>query len=220
VSKTTIETHARQVTRATHHTPATRFVDVGAARRSIGSIMRGVGAGVLGTLAMDVLLYRRYRHHGGDAGFADWESSDGLVTWENAPAPALVAKRLLEDAFKHEVPPRYARSLNNATHWGFGLANGAMYGLLLGPRRRPKVWAGVPFSVAVWASGYVVLPQLGVYEPIWKYDLRTLQEDLGAHLVFGTGTAAAFWLLTRLETEQRRRRHGRRNINPGGRNEH
>jgi hypothetical protein len=25
-----------------------------------------------------------------------------------------------------------------------------------------------------WASGYVLLPVLGVYKPIWKYDLETL----------------------------------------------
>jgi hypothetical protein len=40
-----------------------------------------------------------------------------------------------------------------------------------------------------------VLPLLGVYEPIWKYDLETLGKDLSAHLVFGTATAAAFSLL-------------------------
>jgi hypothetical protein len=54
---------------------------------------------------------------------------------------------------------------------------------------------GLPFGAAVWASGYVVLPLLGVYEPIWKYDLETLGKDLSAHLVFGTATAAAFSLL-------------------------
>ena len=47
----------------------------------------------------------------------------------------------------------------------------------------------------MWAGGYVVLPQLGVYKPIWEYDLETLGKDLTAHLVFGTATAAAFDLL-------------------------
>jgi hypothetical protein len=41
----------------------------------------------------------------------------------------------------------------------------------------------------------VVLPVLGVYKPIWKYDLETLGKDLSAHLVFGTATAAVFRLL-------------------------
>ena len=56
------------------------------------------------------------------------------------------------------------------------------------------MWYGVPFGAAVWAGGYVVLPLLGVYKPIWKYDFETLRKDLSAHLVFGTATAAAFCL--------------------------
>ena len=61
--------------------------------------------------------------------------------------------------------------------------------------RAPRVWAGLPFGAAVWATGYVVLPRLGVYEEIWNYDLETLAKDLSAHLAFGTATAAAFRLL-------------------------
>ena len=114
--------------------------------------------------------------------------------------PALVAKQLLEGVLEHDVSPRYARFLNNATHWGFGLAAGGGYGLLLGSRRTPKVWYGLPFGAAVWASGYVVLPLFGVYEPIWKYDLKTLAKDLSAHLVFGVATAAAFSALDRKES--------------------
>ena len=161
---------------------------------TLESMLLGVAASTVGTLAMDAWLYRGYRRDGGNASFPGWESSEGLVSWENAPGPALVAKRLLEGVLQHEVSPKYARFLNNVTHWGFGLATGAGYGLLLGSRRNPKVWYGVPFGAAVWASGYVVLPLLGVYKPIWKYDFETLRKDLSAHLVFGTATAAAFCL--------------------------
>jgi len=162
---------------------------------TLGSIIRGAAASALGTLAMDAWLYRGYRDDGGNAAFLGWESSEGLASWENAPAPALVAKRLLEEVLDHELSPRYARLLNNVTHWGFGLATGAGYGLLLGSRHKPKLWYGPPFGAAVWANGYVVLPLFGVYQPIWKYDLQTLGKDLGAHLVFGTATAAAFQVL-------------------------
>jgi hypothetical protein len=165
--------------------------------KPLDRILRGAVAGTLGTLAMDTLLYRRYRRGGGDAAFPGWESSEGLKSWDDAPAPALVAKRFLEHALHHEVSPRYARLLNNLTHWGFGIANGAGYGLLAGSRRNPKLSYGPPFGAAVWSGGYVVLPLLGVYEPIWKYDLETLAKDLSAHLVFGTSTAAAFLLLSR-----------------------
>jgi hypothetical protein len=165
------------------------------------SIIRGIAASALGTLAMDAFLYRRYRHDGGKAAFPDWESSKGLESWDDAPAPALVAKQLLERVLGHELSPRYARFLNNATHWGFGLANGAGYGLLLASRPKPKVWYGLPFGATVWASGYVVLPRFGVYQPIWEYDVETLAKDLSAHLVFGTATAAAFRLLAHGEVD-------------------
>jgi hypothetical protein len=166
----------------------------GIAMRALGSMIRGVDASALGTLAMDTLLYRRYRASGGRTAFLAWESSEGVETWESTPAPALVAKQALERVTGREVPPRYARPLNNLMHWGFGLGTGAAYGLLFASRK-PKIWYGLPFGAAVWAGGYVVLPRLGIYQPIWKYDIETLEKDLSAHLVFGTATAAAFRLL-------------------------
>jgi hypothetical protein len=163
---------------------------------TLDSIARGVAASAVGTLAMDTWLYRGYRHGGGDVGFANWESSVGVASWEDAPAPAKVAKRLLAVVVRRDVPPRYARALNNATDWAFGLDADAAYGLLLGSgHTSSKVAYGPPFGAAVWAGGYVVLPVLGVYEPIWDYDLETLGKDLRAHVVFGTVTAAAYSLL-------------------------
>lgn len=42
----------------------------------------------------------------------------------------------------------------------------------------------------MWALGYVVLPQAGLYKQIWKYDVETLAKDLSAHLAYGAVTAA------------------------------
>jgi hypothetical protein len=170
---------------------------------TLSSIVRGAAASALGTLAMDLTWYRRYRHDGGNAPFGSWESSADLVTWEKAPAPALVGKQLLERVLNREVSARYARLLSNATHWGYGMAAGAAYGLFARSRHKPEVWYGLPFGAAVWAGGYVVLPQFGVYEPIWRYDVRTLAKDLSAHLVFGTTTAASFSVLDRARRESR-----------------
>jgi hypothetical protein len=68
--------------------------------------------------------------------------------------------------------------------------------------RRSRVGYGLPFGAAVWAGGHIVLPRLGVYEPIWKYDGKTLEKDLSAHPVFGSATAAAFSLLSQPEVDQ------------------
>jgi hypothetical protein len=43
-----------------------------------------------------------------------------------------------------------------------------------------------------------VLPEGGLYKPIWKYDAKTLGDDLTAHLAYGAGTGVTFWLFSRL----------------------
>src|SRR5436190_1999905 len=85
----------------------------------LGALFRGTTAGAVGTAAMDLVLYRRYRRGGGSQGFWEWELSGGLSGWDGAPAPALVGKRLVEGLFQVELSPRWARTMNNLTHWGF-----------------------------------------------------------------------------------------------------
>ena len=161
----------------------------------VGAVVRGLVAGAVGTAAMDALLFARYRRGGGTTRFADWELSAGLKTWEEAPAPAQVGKRLVEGLFEVELPPQRVPLVNNLTHWGFGILSGAGYGLIAGSLPHPRVRYGLGFGASVWAGGYVVLPLAKLYEPIWKYDAKTLAKDLSAHLVYGLGTAAA-WELT------------------------
>jgi len=68
--------------------------------------------------------------------------------------------------------------------------------LVAGSLSRQRFGYGLPFGATVWAAGYVVLPAAGLYEPIWRYDRRTLADDLSAHLVYGIATAVAFKLLS------------------------
>ena len=85
--------------------------------------------------------------------------------------------------------------MNNLTHWGFGVLSGAGYGLVAGSLSQPRVSYGLGFGASVWAGGYVVLPAAKLYEPIWKYDVKTLSNDLSAHLVYGLSTAVAWRLV-------------------------
>lgn len=162
----------------------------------VGAVARGLVAGAFGTLAMDVLLFRRYRRGGGTQGFNAWELSSGLSSWEQAPAPAQVGRRLVEGLFQREIPPERAALVNNITHWGAGLLGSAQYGLVAGSLSSRRIRYGLPFGATVWATGYAVLPVAKLYQPIWEYDRKTLAEDLGAHLVYGVGTATAFQLLS------------------------
>ncbi|HTU86950.1 MAG TPA: DUF1440 domain-containing protein [Solirubrobacteraceae bacterium] len=160
----------------------------------IGAVVRGAIAGVVGTAAMDAFLFARYRHDGGKSKLTAWELSEGL-SWKDAPAPAQVGKRLTEGLFEVELPDKRAPLVNNVTHWGYGILGGVQYGIVAGSLRRPRVLYGLPFGATVWGGSYVVLPAAKLYEPIWKYDVKTLAKDLSAHLVYGLTTAAAMRLL-------------------------
>ncbi|MEU9463814.1 hypothetical protein [Streptomyces sp. NPDC048312] len=161
----------------------------------LGVVVRGMLAGVAGTLAMDALLYARYRRGGGDEGFFPWESAASVQDWKHAPAPAQVGRRLVEGLFQRELPARRARLTNNITHWAYGVLAAVPYGLLAGSAQRPRIGYGVPFGAGLWVAGYVVLPAAGLYRPISEYDRVTLAKDLTAHLLYGLTTATVFTIL-------------------------
>jgi len=179
----------------------TRVSKLGKSRANLtplGAIARGLIAAAVGTTAMDLLLFWRYQRDSGEDDFLAWEFSSGLSSWEQAPAPAQVGKRLVEGLFQIELPAERVPLVNNITHWGYGIMGGAQYGIVAGSLSRPRVLYGIPFGATVWASSYVILPLAHLYEPIWKYDLATLADDLSAHLVYGLTTAVAFDLLSRV----------------------
>jgi len=162
-----------------------------------GAVARGLAAGAIGTAAMDTFLFARYRRNGGDSSAWEWESSAGVTTWEEAPAPAHVGKRLVEGLLGIALPPTRARLVNNVMHWGYGILNGAPYGVIAGSLPTPRIRYGLAFGATVWAGDYVILPAAKLYKPIWDYDVKTLADDLSGHLVYGLATAAALRLLSR-----------------------
>jgi hypothetical protein len=162
----------------------------------VAAVTDGMLAAAAGTLAMDLVLFVRYRNSGGASGFSRFESSGDLRGWDEAPAPAQIGKRLFEGLFGRELPDKRAALVNNLTHWGYGIMNGAPFGILAGSARSPRLRYGALFGGAVWATSYAVLPAAHLYRPIWEYDARTLAKDLGAHLVYGLSTATVFKLLS------------------------
>ena len=159
-------------------------------------LVAGAVAGVVGTAAMDLLWYRRYRRDGGKDRLLDWEFAANVESWEDASAPGRVGQKALRVALRREPPDAWARSTTNLVHWATGIAWGLQYGLLAGRSpRHPSMFAAA-LGPTAWASSYVLLPLAGVYKPIWQYDAKTLSKDLSAHLVFGTATSCAFRALS------------------------
>lgn len=160
----------------------------------LAAVVGGLAAGAVGTVCLDAVQYLRYRHAGGKQGPLAWEFAP-VGNWEQAPAPGQVARRVIEGFTQRPLPDRWAWLTSTVMHWSYGSAWGAGYGIVAGSLRRPHPGCGLPLGATVWISGYLVLPEGGLYKPIWEYDAKTLAGDLAGHLAYGAGTGTAFWLL-------------------------
>jgi hypothetical protein len=149
----------------------------------LGAIARGLLAGAGGTAAMTA--YQTAISNGDDG------KSSG-DPWKDAPAPAKVAKRILEGVFHREVSPAQIPLLTNAMHWSYGTAWGAVYGVVQGTVRTRALLLGPAFGLGVWAASYAALVPMGIYRPPWRYAPNELAADLSYHLVYGTGAALVY----------------------------
>lgn len=158
----------------------------------ITALIRGAIAGAAGTVALDAINYALYRSGGGTDDPITWEFSAGLDNFDDAPAPAKAGRLMAKRILGIDLPDSRARLVNNVTHWAYGIAWGAQYGLATRSALPRRPWRGPALGVAVWGSSYVTLPLLKLYKPIWQYDAVTLAKDLGPHLAYGVTTAKAF----------------------------
>ncbi|MGI8803694.1 MAG: hypothetical protein ACR2KV_16270 [Solirubrobacteraceae bacterium] len=163
--------------------------------RPLGAVVRGAIAGTAGTLAMDLVMWQRYRQGGGEEGFPAWGSSAGLESYDDAPAPAQVGRRIVEGYLQRELPASSARLMNNVMHLLTGTQWGVVHGILAVSSGRSGPVAGVRTGMTAWLASYALLAPAGLYEPIWAYPLGVLADDASAHVVYGLGTAVTFRVL-------------------------
>ena len=163
----------------------------------LNAVATGLAAGVVGTglmTAWQELAGRLKSAASDDAREPDQPARD---PWDDASAPAKVAKRIGEGVFHKSVSSERIPLLTNAMHWGYGTSWGAVYGLAAGSARdAPRHGAGAAFGTVVWLMSYVQLVPMGLYAPPWETPPRELALDLSYHLVYGAGVASAYRLLT------------------------
>lgn len=143
-------------------------------------LLRSLAAGLVGTSWMTA-AQELTGPGGGGAG----------PSWDDAPAPAQLARKVL-GGFGYEPPASWIPFLTHAMHWGYGTSLGTVYGLVRGPAARGTITEGLAFGLAAWAASYVEFVPLGIYEPPWTYDAKSIAPDVGYHLAFGVGVATAF----------------------------
>jgi hypothetical protein len=164
--------------------------------KPIAVLARGLAAGVVGTACMtglqEVMAARRRR-----ARAAAGHPMQDADPWEHAPAPAKLARLVLEGVFHREVPAERIPFFTNAVHWGFGIQMGVAYALLQTlAGGRPAV-RGPLFGLGVWAQSYATLVPLGLYQWPWHYRGGAIAKDVSYHLLYGSGVAAGYQLFAR-----------------------
>ena len=171
-------------------------------RRDLRSPLRvlgiGVVAGVAGTAVMTGVQLAEQRLRGSG-------SPEPPESWSEAPAPAQVGELVARRVFRHPVALERAPALTNVVHWSYGIAWGVAFAAIQRAAGLAVVPAAAGFGTLVWASDYVVLPGMKIYQPAWKYPASTLAIDLGRHLAYGAGAAGAYALAARSSP----RRHGK-----------
>lgn len=162
----------------------------------VRAAIAGAIAGAAGTLAMDLLWYRRYRAGGGEQAFPAWETAEGTADYEHASAPAKTAQFAARQVLRRDLPDSTARAATNGMHWATGVGWGKAYGLAA--HALPASWRPVQalaFGPAVFAFSYASLGAIGIYQPIWTYPRAVLLQDFSAHLTYGLTTAAVYQVI-------------------------
>ena len=138
----------------------------------MGSVGRGVAAGVAGTVVMTA--------------FQRWVEMP-LSGRKESYQPAELVERLLGKRVKQ--PDR--RKLNYATHFGIGAAWGAAHGALAQAGVRAPWTAAATFGV-LWPADVTSMAVLGLGDPPWRWKSRELVVDVADKLVLAIATGIAY----------------------------
>jgi uncharacterized membrane protein YagU involved in acid resistance len=77
-------------------------------------------------------------------------------------------------------------------HWIYGTGWGIVYAVLEESLSARPSSRGALFGAGVWATSYLTLVPMGIYEPPWRYPAGELGLDASYHLVYGTTVARLY----------------------------
>jgi len=131
------------------------------------ALLRGAWAGAVATGAMSAVMFGAQRA--------------GLM---GRMPPHKITTAALRRLRPWTTPSAPTKALASVAHLGFGVAAGALYGLLR--RGRGSVAGALGYATAVWAASYVGwVPSLGLMRPAHRDRPGRQPALLAAHLVYG-----------------------------------
>lgn len=157
----------------------------------IFDVLAGAAAGALGTYLMTYGQKAVSKAQSEEAQKLEKEGSFELS------ATALVAKRLAEP-LGIGLEGEKAERAGLFVHYGFGAAQGALFGLLARKWRMPAVLRGVLFGSALWlVVDEVMVPALKLGPSFTRLPLSSHVKALAAHLVYGSSADVGWRTLHR-----------------------
>lgn len=159
--------------------------------RLLSSVGRGVYAGTIGTLAMSGFAYtiRRVATPLVPAGETHYERVGIALT---GLSRGLTTETAFEDP-DALMNLSTRRRLGEALHFAFGIVNAIPLAIVAKRRGRDITPSeGMALGAALWLGGFLVyLPRLGVTHGYAEMGTQEKVRSMGAHLVYGLGTAIA-----------------------------
>jgi len=104
----------------------------------LAAVAGGLLAGAVGIVCLDAVQYLRYRRAGGEESPLAWEFAP-VRSWEQAPAPGQVARRVIEGFTQRKLADRWAFPISTAMHRAYGSSAAALYGVLAGSLPDPHL---------------------------------------------------------------------------------
>jgi uncharacterized membrane protein YagU involved in acid resistance len=163
----------------------------------IGSGFEGAVAGLAATVPMTTAMDLMHRT---------------LPEEEQYPLPPHeITMEVAEGAgVRHRMdqPSRVTATL--VSHFGYGVATGALYGEIEDRVNLPPVVKGVAYGLGVWAVSYLgLLPAVGILESATKHPARRNAVMIAVHVVWGSALAVFY---EAMKNENAEAANGRRSL--------
>ncbi len=112
------------------------------------------------------------------------------------------ASAISHQIFHHDLSGPEKAIAGPAVHYGFGMGVAALYGTVVEYAKPMRAGWGVPFGVAVWLGAHVlIVPALGLSEPISRSTSSAEAAEFAAHLIYGAVVESVRRLLRALYNE-------------------
>jgi uncharacterized membrane protein YagU involved in acid resistance len=147
-------------------------------RSLLKDMLYGAIGGIIGTVVMEQVTDVMYR-------FESDEKKKKEEWLRSEPPPQAMSRHFTHDVLHVGISEKGLARLGNVVHWGYGMAWGALYGVLHDRVPAFSKAAGLPFGIAFWIVGdELVTTAFKLTPPPQTFPIDAHVRGLAGHLAF------------------------------------